>query len=202
MTGGSYSAVYEIGSKILKIGKAACTYKVPKNNKRFLQSLFRFQFPFTNQQDYEDDFRIEIMEKCDTKSNITDDELYELWEDIRRDGMIWTDISKSNVGRLLRDNKIYFNGIENVYKPNLGFEENNDVEVLKKGELVLIDLDYVYSIDSDFVQNSIFSSWGRISQFEDIYQRKLHGKDYKKYNIFRKNSTKDYIKKDDDEIDI
>ena len=37
-----------------------------------------------------------------------------------------------------------FGKIKHVHGPNIGFPEEEELEVLKAGELVIIDLDYIY----------------------------------------------------------
>ena len=49
----------------------------------------------------------EVIEKVDTNINdITKEEIYKLYKNIREIGLIWTDVKIDNVGRLIKDNKI------------------------------------------------------------------------------------------------
>ncbi len=126
---GSYNTVYSIGSKIIKVGNKPGVYKIPRNSKRFLKHLVRF---FDERKCIEKMSSISIAELCDISQEVSKEELYQVYKDVRKDGMIWSDAKPENVGRLLRDNKVYFDGIDEVFYKNLGFQEDNEVEVLKK----------------------------------------------------------------------
>ena len=126
---GSYNTVYSIGSKIIKVGNKPGVYKIPRNSKRFLKHLVRF---FDERKCIEKMSSISIAELCDISQEVSKEELYQIYKDVRKDGMIWSDAKPENVGRLLRDNKVYFDGIDEVFYKNLGFQEDNEVEVLKK----------------------------------------------------------------------
>ena len=126
---GSYNTVYSIGSKIIKVGNKPGVYKIPRNSKRFLKHLVRF---VDKRKCIEKMSSISIAELCDISQEVSKEELYQVYKDVRKDGMIWSDAKPENVGRLLRDNKVYFDGIDEVFYKNLGFQEDNEVEVLKK----------------------------------------------------------------------
>lgn len=173
--GGAYSKAFGVGSKVIKVGNDAMTYNITKNSSRFLQPLIRHQ--------QEGEGRIEISEKVDMKTKVSEEELYEVYADIRKEGMIWTDAKYDNVGRLIKDNVVHFkNLVRNnpgdeektqvdvkPYGPNLGFGDDENSEVLEAGKLVVIDLDFIFSEDSPNIRISTDIS----RSFEERYQREL-----------------------------
>ena len=136
---GYYSKVYKIGDKVLKIGNERKKFNIPFN-KRFLKPLYRQNISSLDGK--KTLFCIEITECVDT-NDITDDDVYKVYKELRDEGLIWTDCKRSNLGRLKKDNKIYFDGITSVSKNSTGYLDDND-EILKKGELVIIDNDYIF----------------------------------------------------------
>lgn len=176
--GGVYSKVFGIGSKVVKVGNDAMTYKIPKNSSRFLQPLVRHQ--------QEGEGRIEISEKVDMKTEVSEEELYQVYADIRREGMIWTDAKYDNVGRLAKDNSVHFkNFVHNntgdeektqvdikPHGPNLGFGNEEQSKVLEAGELVVVDLDFIFAEDDPNIR--ISTDFSR--NFEKRYQRELKEK--------------------------
>lgn len=138
---GGYSNVLKVGSKVLKLGKKRKNFSI-KNNKRFLagfreeiKSLFRDDIILT----------YEITEMVDTKHKSMIN-IYELYKELRDQGLIWTDCHKDNVGILLKDNKVYYKDIDSVDKNATGYTAENK-EVLKKGDVVIIDNDYIFTIE-------------------------------------------------------
>ena len=138
---GGYSNVLQVGSKILKLGKKRKNFSI-KNNKRFLAG-FRGEI----QSLYFDDVILtyEITEVVDTKHN-GNINLYELYKELRDEDLIWTDCNKDNVGILLKDNKVYYKDIDFVDKNATGYTSENK-EILKKGDVVILDNDYIFTID-------------------------------------------------------
>lgn len=138
---GGYSNVLQVGSKILKLGKKRKNFSI-KNNKRFLAG-FRGEI----QSLYFDDVILtyEITEVVDTKHN-GNINLYELYKELRDKNLIWTDCNKDNVGILLKDNKVYYKDIDFVDKNATGYTSENK-EILKKGDVVILDNDYIFTIE-------------------------------------------------------
>ena len=168
---GGYSNVLKIGSKVLKLGKKRKNFSV-KNNKRFLacireeiKSLFSNDIIIT----------YKITEMVDTKYNSMIN-IYELYKELRDQGLICTDCHKDNVGILLKDNKVYYKGIDKVDRNATGYTTDN-TEILKKGDVVIIDNDYIFT-EKEF--QSLFnnkrslqaniSSIQAIADFEYQYQ--------------------------------
>ncbi|MDO4962566.1 MAG: hypothetical protein Q4E75_00475 [bacterium] len=134
---GFYSCVYLIGNKVLKIGIKRPKFKI-ENNKRFLKPLLRCEINKINSSDILG--CIEITEKVDT-FNITNEDVYTIYKELRDLGYIWIDATKDNIGRLIRKNKVYFNDI-NPTKEATSYTTESTLE-LDKGELVILDNDFI-----------------------------------------------------------
>ena len=168
---GGYSNILQVGSKILKLGKKRKNFSI-KNNKRFLAG-FRGEI----KSFYFDDVILtyEITEVVDTEHNVNIN-LYELYKELRDEGLIWTDCHKCNVGILLKDNKVYYKDINFVDKNATGYTSENK-EILKKGDVVILDNDYIFTIDefqkifnnNKSLEENI-SSVPSIAKFEFQYQ--------------------------------
>ena len=102
---GSYSAAFSIGDKVIKIGKKRNTEKFP-NNPYIVAPLLRKKIDIDNQV-----FYIEVVEKVDTSNkDITEEDMYNLYKNVRDLGLMWNDVAIRNVGRLLKDNIIHWQG--------------------------------------------------------------------------------------------
>lgn len=178
LVGGAYSAVFKIGNKVLKIGTVRHNFKI-KDNKRFLKPLYRNEIKSINNDNVV--LCVEITEVVDT-NNITIDDVYYLYKELRVQNLVWTDCRIENVGRLIRDNKIYFDGISKVDKNATGYLNENN-EILKKGQLVIIDNDYIYEADDFFnnkVDNLAFIPSDNYYEFERRYNLECIGENYER----------------------
>lgn len=137
---GAYSNVILVGNKVLKAGKRRSNFSI-KHNKRFLKPLYRQEINSIYNNDVL--LCVEITEKVDTE-NVTHADLYDIYKELRDEGLIWYDCHLSNIGRLIRDNNIYYEGIERVDINATGYLTDN-TEVLKKGNIVIIDNDYIFT---------------------------------------------------------
>ena len=158
LSAGAYSDVYEIGDKVLKIGRDRYTIKIPDNPYMIKPIIRRFI----------NDLFIEVTEKVDTSVEVTTEELYELYKKLRDFGIVWTDVNKRNVGRLVKDNKVYWNKEINLDCESLNLEKRDYDICLKKGDLVIIDLDSLYSIEEFKYSQSDDSYYGA---FEYQYKK-------------------------------
>ena len=177
---GGYSNVLQVGSKILKLGKKRKNFSI-KNNKRFLAG-FRGEIKSL----YFDDVILtyEITETVDTE-HIDNINLYELYKELRDKKLIWTDCHKCNVGILLKDNKVYYKDIDYIDKNATGYTSENK-EILKKGDVVILDNDYIFTIEEFqklFNNNKSLeaniSSVPSIAEFEFQYQMDKANEDRK-----------------------
>ena len=107
---GSSSTVYEIGEKVLKLGSPRTSYNIP-NHPRILQPLIRLEL-FDEKCENEIFACVEITEKTQRigEDEISSEELYQIYKELRDSGIIWTDIREANIGRLLRKNVPNLNG--------------------------------------------------------------------------------------------
>ena len=95
---GGYSAVFAIKTKVIKIGIERKTPHFP-NNPYILKPLLRKTITIDNIPIF-----FEVIEKVDTNINdITKEEIYKLYKNIREIGLIWTDVKIDNVGRLIKE---------------------------------------------------------------------------------------------------
>jgi len=135
---GSTSIVIMIKDKVLKISKGRKCESFP-NNPYIIKPLLRRKFIFQDEE-----FFVEITEKAKTSNKINQEDLYHLYKGFRELGLVWTDISKNNVGYLKRDNIIHWHEELNPSDEVLNFEPSQGNIILKKGDLVVIDADYIY----------------------------------------------------------
>ena len=181
---GGYSKVFKVGDKVVKIGKPPMTYNIQKKSKRFLEPLLRYNFPISRNSGESGQINVTVTEFCNTRENIPEEDVYQIYKELRDEGLVWTDCKASNLGVLNKDNVVHFsnnthskdnNGEEkgfNVYHANVGYVEDKDVEVLKAGNLVLTDLDYVYN-ESDYEKGKYIVPGGGtlFFEFEKRYQK-------------------------------
>ena len=181
---GGYSRAFRIGSKIVKIGREPKEYKITKNSKRFLQPLLRKNLSVAGRLP-DDNFQmnITVTELCNINHDISDDQLYQIYKELRDEGLVWTDCKASNLGVLRKDNIVHYstnthspdeasnNGFY-VHHTNVGFEEPRRIEILPAGELVILDLDYIYDITDYQKGNYVIPSGGnRFKELEERYQK-------------------------------
>lgn len=146
ITTGAYSLCIVIKDKIIKIGKTRETKKFP-NNPYIIKPLIRKTINFDDTECF-----IEVMERVDTDLKVTNEELYILYKKLRDIGVIWTDIAPRNVGKLLKDNDINWNGNLASIDSALELESYRGNEVLKAGDLVLLDADYLFDENDPDIQ--------------------------------------------------
>lgn len=160
---GAYSNAYGIGDKVLKISLMRETPIFP-NNPYIVKPLLRRRI---SNDDF--GFFIEVTEKVDTNSFVSDKEIYDLYKKIRNLGLIWVDTAIENVGRLKRDNIIHWKDNISPTSESLYLDDKvgEDI-VLKKGDLVLMDADFIYNEDE------ITSSTGANKDYENRFQRDLN----------------------------
>ena len=134
---GTYLTAYQIGDKILKIGIPGEQYNMP-NHRRFLQPLLRKEI-------MKKSISVVIQEKIEP-CELNAEELYQIYKELRDDGIFVTDFKPNNFGITKKPNRVHFDGIEEVAPEAAGFDKNIDLkDVLPAGEAVLFDLDYCFS---------------------------------------------------------
>lgn len=142
---GSLTSVYKLGNKVIKFGKNRLTDKIPYH-KRILQPLIRRKVLSSFRNLY-----IEISEYIQPDNSITDEDAYLIYKELRDDGIIWLDAKRENLGRLEKDNIAYFNEPLYVKNETVGYipETLSQDKPLQKGELVIIDTDFLFR-ENDF----------------------------------------------------
>ena len=151
---GSFSSVIRVGDTIIKVGTPRKTFDMP-NDKRILQPHLRRDL----QRDLGIAAVIEVADRVDTDFSITDEEMYQIYKDMRDRGVICGDFKYGNIGKLLKDNPPRNNekhGLHGVV-----------TETLKAGDYVLIDTDFVYKEGDPKMELSSDMS----IQFEKRYKR-------------------------------
>lgn len=194
LSSGSYSTVYQIGNQVLKIGGPRETYEIP-NHARILQPLTRTNF--IDEKDNSVFACIEISEKVERlDAGLNTDEyleeeqkqkekLYQIYRDLRKDGIVWTDVRLKNVGKIHHANtsEKVLNGenIKVAYN-SVGFTDEMKGKEIGDGDLVIIDTDYIYNEDDP---NISWLSAGFASEFEKRWQQEIQAKiaeEHKKVN--------------------
>lgn len=145
---GGFSIALKDGGKVFKIGGDRLKhspFEIP-NHPRLLRPIIRKKDVSTleNHPIY-----FEIQDEVDTNIEVTDEELLEIYKELRVAGLKWCDAKKQNLGRLRADNCGYPIG-DGVPSNNqsLGLKgEDSFGSSLKKGDLVIIDLDLIYPLD-------------------------------------------------------
>lgn len=151
---GKTCAALKIGEYVLKVGKTRRT-KTFKNSSRILQPIIRREIE-TNS----DTFFVEVQNEVEAnwfKENPKKvfEVMYGVYKDLRDDGLVWTDIKMSNIGRLKKDNRINYKEMVHDENGNLVAKEiipseaatglkGKQGKILKAGDYVLLDTDFVF----------------------------------------------------------
>lgn len=159
---GTFSYVLAVGDKVLKIGIKRYTDSFP-NNPYIITPLLRESIKINE----ENKIFLEVTERVDTKTEVTTEELYQLYKKIRALGLVWTDVAKRNVGRLKKDNIVHWNTPLYPTDEALELKKYINASQLKKGDLIILDADHIYEGYKYNLTNK---------GFEDRYQEELKEK--------------------------
>lgn len=159
---GTFSYVLAVGDKVLKIGIKRYTDSFP-NNPYIITPLLRESIKINK----ENKIFLEVTERVDTKTEVTTEELYQLYKKIRALGLVWTDVAKRNVGRLKKDNIVHWNTPLSPTDEALELKKYINAPQLKKGDLIILDADHIYEGYKYNLTNK---------EFEDRYQEELKEK--------------------------
>lgn len=159
---GTFSYVLAVGDKVLKIGIKRYTDSFP-NNPYIITPLLRESIKINE----ENKIFLEVTERVDTKTEVTTEELYQLYKKIRDLGLVWTDVAKRNVGRLKKDNIVHWNTPLYPTDEALELKKYINAPQLKKGDLIILDADHIYEGYKYNLTNK---------EFEDRYQEELKEK--------------------------
>lgn len=180
---GTTSLVYELGDKIVKIGKPRRNDSIPYF-EYLLQPIFNKLMDFDGYPIW-----IEITQKVVALENIDgsamdsndkqfNDMLKKIKVFLKSIGLKYYDFHTGNIGILLNDNKIHYDGVEiDVGNDNItSILNNNNLKILKKGNFVIIDLDSLVIKNIKKYSNylrSIGYDEDKIMKFVSIYNRRV-----------------------------
>lgn len=159
---GSYSEVVQIGSKIVKVGGRRNSYEIP-NTSVLLQPLIRINLSDISTAPG----TIEVVERVETKENVSSEDLYQIYKRARDEGVVLVDLKADNVGVLLKDNVLHFSKSISSDVSTRGIVGENR-EVLKAGEMVLLDSDHIYS-ETEYLKRMELRNLKEKSEFEKRY---------------------------------
>lgn len=131
---GEYSNIYKLGNKIIKIGHNRAVKRIVDNNRILLpDEIFRVKSNI-----------IEITDYIEDKSIFTKDEIYEVYKELRNQGVIWLDPTKENLKRV-NENIIKLQNEKAKNRDKYPFIKNRRLinRPLKNNELIIIDLDHL-----------------------------------------------------------
>lgn len=140
---GMSSFVIQAGNQVVKLGAGRVKYELPYH-PRIMMPYFR--------KKYSDGSCLEVfnMGECD-QANITDEQLLEIYKELESAGIRWTDARKDNLVVLKEDN-VLPDFIKSKDFNIFGFLDDerfptNNHKPLKKGDIVISDLDFLYAMD-------------------------------------------------------
>lgn len=91
-----------------------------------------------------------------------------------KNGIIWLDAKERNVGRLLKDNNLYYHQQLALSMESRGLHGFNDY-VLSKGECVVVDLDHLFLEDEVYQDPDLYHIFRTSNSYyyEKLYQEHL-----------------------------
>ena len=192
---GVFSQVYQIGDKVLKIGSELHKYKIP-NHRRLLQPLIRANYTLEEGTVFSSFQLFPLGDTYFSSEEKTDDKLYEVYKDCRKDGIILLDIKWENLCKLLSDNVTTWRGKRVEISPDsVGLEGEEKGSPLKKGDIVYDDLDLIYR------ENDPDIPWVKMSdeckELEERYQNELRKKQTQNKLYYTKHTGIDIDDEDD-----
>ena len=162
--GGGLSRVLLIGNKVIKIGDRA-TKSFP-NNPYIISPLLRKKLEFNGESCF-----VEVTERVDTSKKASKEELYQLFKKLRNLNLVWTDIKEDNVGRLKKENIIHWRQNLNPKDGVLGLDVKRGETILKEGDLVILDADFIY--DENDPNINYINNKDIYDEFEKRYQSEI-----------------------------
>jgi len=165
LASGSYSDTIKVGEFVIKIGVTRENKEIPYS-KHIIRPLISFVTNRGANIEVQNLVDARWWEIKDENGNVIrelseeeiEEELFRVYCNLRRDGVIWKDIRKENVGRLLKRNSSNFEveyidtttGKTDTYEMDISDEhlavvgrKEGETEILSAGELVIIDRDYL-----------------------------------------------------------
>lgn len=162
---GGYSAVYEIGNKVFKIGTKRESKSFP-NNPYIIQPLLRESFDLP----YGRFIFLEVTEKVNTNGKFDNEDVYALYKNMRDMGLLWADPKIANIGKLEKDNTVHWNTDLNPTDASLELKDKTNDQILKSGDNVVLDADFIFpATDANLKYYNINDT----KIFEERYQEEL-----------------------------
>ena len=184
-TYGGYSIVFMTNTKVLKIGDTRETEKFP-DNPYIVKPLIRRTISNNNDESY----FIEVTEKVQKLNNgeISEEDIYQLYKNLRDLGIVWTDTEAKNMGKLIKDNIIHWDKTLSDESTKQNFDGKRGDFVLKKGDFVLLDADYLFKVGDN---NILYPNGSRAKEFEERYKKEKEiNKDDNNENYLKNESKK------------
>ncbi len=141
---GGFSTIFFIGNKVFKLGSNRAV-ELMEDSPYIVKPLARAKL-LTN---HEDEAFFEVTEKVEAldADSITEEELYSFYKMLREKGIVWVDVRQDNMGRLLKENKLYWYEGTTYTSQSRGMLPCDDDTVLQAGDLVMLDNDHRYRED-------------------------------------------------------
>ena len=162
---GGFSRVLLIGNKVIKIGDRI--NKSFPNNPYIVAPLLRKTLESNGESCF-----IEVTERVDTSTKASNEELYQLYKNLRDLGLIWTDIKADNVGRLRKENLPHWNRPIEPSTETLEFTSKRGNIVLKPGDLVILDADFIYDENDENI--NYVNNKETTKEFSSRYEKEKH----------------------------
>lgn len=164
---GCYSKVFKINNKIVKIGYKRECPDIPENN-RILYPYFKGYIG----ADY-----VEVTDYVVGIGDATYEEMYEVYKDIRDEGLIWIDPAKENLARVSSD-ILYKNNQRRKDLTNKGIV-NNPKHVPEIKDILVIDLDHITTEDDDYTIEKVRDKLSTerlviLDSFEERYRKETN----------------------------
>lgn len=183
ISSGTTSIVYELGDKIIKIGKPR-RYDMIPYFEYLLQPIYNKLMDFDGYPIW-----VEVTQKVlvlenkdgsamDSKDKQFNEMLKKIKVFLHSIGLKYYDIHAGNIGILLDDNKIHYDGfdIDVLNEDITSILNNNNLRVLEKGSFVIIDLDSLEIKNIRKYSNylrSIGYNEEKIDEFVTTYKHKV-----------------------------
>ena len=162
---GAYAKVYSIKDAIIKIGFKILCKEIP-NNSRILIPSIREMIG----NDY-----VEITDRVITDENISIDEIYDIYKELREEKVLWLDPTAKNLGRLTPRAAKHMNSKRLCNGEHLGINKNinNIYNELEPGELVILDLDrLVFEDDKEMIEKIKSETNDLILSRSDMFEKR------------------------------
>lgn len=144
---GHTSLAIRIDDKVLKVGKVNNLNSMNQNLdfKCLIPNFYEEAFKISDKEYY----TLQLSPMVDTMS-INDEDVYEAYKELRKNGYIWNDPTKDNIGRVIND----FNFNERIYKA---------------GDIVIIDLEDLAYVGRGEISDEVLEEISMMSYNRDVY---------------------------------